>query len=72
MLESNVPAGQAWLSAQQIKDAHIDVTPVVLHDVGGAIVTSGRVTFDDLRVSHVSSPGKRSRREDPRPTPASA
>jgi len=53
---STVPAGQAWLTQQQIKDAHIEVTPVVMHDVGGAIVTSGRVTFDDLRVSHVSSP----------------
>ena len=27
-----------------------------MQDVGGAIVTSGKVTFDDLRVSHVFSP----------------
>ena len=47
------PAGQAWLSPQQIKDAQISVQPVGIHNVGGAVVTSGKVTFDDLRVSHV-------------------
>ena len=51
-----IPPGQAWLSPQQIKDSKIDVTSVGMHGVGGAIVTSGRVTFDDLRVSHVFSP----------------
>jgi cobalt-zinc-cadmium efflux system membrane fusion protein len=51
-----VPPGQAWMSEKQIHDAQITVAPVGLHDVGGAIVTSGKVTFDDLRVSHVFSP----------------
>jgi cobalt-zinc-cadmium efflux system membrane fusion protein len=51
-----VPSGQAWISAKQIADAHITISPVGEHDVGGAIVTSGKVTFDDLRVSHVFSP----------------
>jgi cobalt-zinc-cadmium efflux system membrane fusion protein len=50
------PAGQAWLSAQQIKDAQINVQPVGVAPVGGAIPASGKVTFDDLRVSHVFSP----------------
>lgn len=50
------PAGQAWLTSQQLKDASISVTAVGMHAVGGAIVTSGRVTFDDLRVSHIFSP----------------
>jgi cobalt-zinc-cadmium efflux system membrane fusion protein len=71
------PAGQAWLSAQQIKDAQIAVQPVGVHPVGGAIVTSGKVTFDDLRVSHIFSPvtgrvtqilaqpGQRVRKEQP-------
>jgi cobalt-zinc-cadmium efflux system membrane fusion protein len=52
----SVPAGQAWLTPQQLKDASITITPVGMHAVGGAIVTSGRITFDDLRVSHVFSP----------------
>jgi cobalt-zinc-cadmium efflux system membrane fusion protein len=51
-----VPAGEAWLTAQQVKDARLAVAPLAEQDVGGAIVTSGRVTFDDLRVSHVFSP----------------
>jgi cobalt-zinc-cadmium efflux system membrane fusion protein len=51
-----IPAGEAWISPKQIDDAHITVAPVGEHDVGGAIVTSGKVTFDDLRVSHVFSP----------------
>jgi cobalt-zinc-cadmium efflux system membrane fusion protein len=51
-----VPAGQAWLTSKQLADAQITVAPVGMHDVGGAVVTSGRVTFDDLRVSHVFSP----------------
>ncbi|MEO6954841.1 MAG: efflux RND transporter periplasmic adaptor subunit [Polyangia bacterium] len=53
---TTVPAGQAWLTPSQIKDSKLEVSPVSMHDVGGAIVTSGRVTFDDLRVSHVFSP----------------
>ncbi|MDB4970947.1 MAG: putative Co/Zn/Cd efflux system rane fusion protein [Myxococcales bacterium] len=50
------PAGEAWLSPQQVKNANLKVGPVVDQDVGGAVVTSGKVTFDDLRVSHVFSP----------------
>jgi cobalt-zinc-cadmium efflux system membrane fusion protein len=51
-----VPSGEAWISAKQIADAHITVATIGDHDVGGAIVTSGKVTFDDLRVAHVFSP----------------
>ncbi len=50
------PPGEAWLSAQQIADAKIVVAPVGDENVGGAIVASGKVAFDDLRVSHVFSP----------------
>jgi cobalt-zinc-cadmium efflux system membrane fusion protein len=50
------PAGEAWLSQQQINDAKIVVEDVADKPVGGALVTSGKVTFDDLRVSHVFSP----------------
>jgi cobalt-zinc-cadmium efflux system membrane fusion protein len=51
-----LPQGQAWLSQKQLADARIVVAPVADHEVGGAIVTTGKVTFDDLRVSHVLSP----------------
>jgi cobalt-zinc-cadmium efflux system membrane fusion protein len=50
------PAGEAWLTPQQVKNANLDVKAVTDQDVGGAVVTSGKVTFDDLRVSHVFSP----------------
>ena len=50
------PANEAWITAQQVKDAKLTIAPVAIADVGGAAVTSGRVTFDDLKVSHVFSP----------------
>jgi cobalt-zinc-cadmium efflux system membrane fusion protein len=50
------PAGEAWLTQQQVKNANLAVEGVADQDVGGAVVTSGKVTFDDLRVSHVFSP----------------
>jgi membrane fusion protein, heavy metal efflux system len=50
------PAGEAWLTPQQVKNANLTVQTVTDQDVGGAVVTSGKVTFDDLRVSHQFSP----------------
>ena len=50
------PPGQAWLSPKQLGDAQITIAAAGDHEVGGAIVTSGKVTFDDLRVAHVFSP----------------
>ena len=55
-LAPQAPPGQAWLSPKQLQDSQIVVAPVGKHDVGGSVVTSGKVTFDDLRVSHVFSP----------------
>ena len=49
-------AGEAWLTTQQVQDANLVVAPVAIQDVGGAVVTSGKITFDDLRVAHVFSP----------------
>jgi len=50
------PAGQVWLTPEQVKEAHISVTPIGLEDVDDTILTSGRVTFADVKVSHVFSP----------------
>lgn len=50
------PAGEAWLTPQQVKNANLNVTPVTDQDVGGAVVLSGKVTYDDLLVSHELSP----------------
>lgn len=50
------PANEAWLTPQQVKEAKLAIAPLVDQSVGGAIVTGGKVTFDDLRVAHVYSP----------------
>ena len=50
------PEGEVWLTAQQVRDAKVQVEPVADHGVGNEIVTSGRVSFDDLRVAHLFSP----------------
>jgi cobalt-zinc-cadmium efflux system membrane fusion protein len=48
--------GEVWLSASQVKDAKIEVSAVAEQDVDNTILTSGKVTFDDSRVTHVFSP----------------
>jgi membrane fusion protein, heavy metal efflux system len=50
------PPGEVWLSQQQVTDAKIDVKVVAEQDVDDTILTSGRVTLDDLRSGHVFSP----------------
>ncbi len=49
------PAGEAWLTAEQVQ-RKLRVEPVADHQVGGIIPASGKVTFDDLRVTPVFSP----------------
>ncbi len=49
------PTGQVWLTPAQVSDAKIEVQTVALHDVDDTILTSGRVTLDDLRSGHVFS-----------------
>jgi len=44
------------MTREQVRDAHVDVDLVSNRPVGNEVVTSGRVAFDDLRVSHVYSP----------------
>jgi membrane fusion protein, heavy metal efflux system len=50
------PAGEVWLWQDQVTAARLLVEPLAPQPVGGLVVTSGRVTFDDLKVSHVMSP----------------
>jgi cobalt-zinc-cadmium efflux system membrane fusion protein len=50
------PSGEVWVTDQQLTDGHIRVQPVGIHAFGNDVVTSGKVTFDDLRVAHVFSP----------------
>ncbi len=50
------PTGEAWLPAQQAKEARITFAPVGYEELGKTIAAAGRVTFDDRRVAHVFSP----------------
>ena len=54
--QTDVPAGQAWLTQEQVNEAHIVVGTLDEQDVDDTILSSGRVTFDDQRVAHVYSP----------------
>ncbi|HXY42373.1 MAG TPA: efflux RND transporter periplasmic adaptor subunit [Vicinamibacteria bacterium] len=53
---ARAPQGEAWLPPAQVHDAGMRVEAVDEASVDDTIVTGGRVTFDDTRVSHVFSP----------------
>ncbi len=50
------PAGESWLTPDQITRAGITTAPVAEKEVGRQLVLSGRLAFDDQRVTHVFSP----------------
>src|SRR5580698_11104606 len=50
------PAGQVWLTAQQAKDAKIEVQTIAEQAVDDTILTSGRVSLEDLKSAHVFTP----------------
>ena len=50
------PLTEIWLWQDQIAATKLVVEPLAPQPVGGLVVTSGRVTFDDLKVAHVISP----------------
>ena len=54
--EQQPAQGEALLSQQQIETLHISMADVAERDVGGELIASGRIAFDDLRVAHVFSP----------------
>lgn len=54
--EAQPPKDEVWLTEQQVRDAKVQIEPITPRPVGNEIVTSGKVAFDDLRVSHVFSP----------------
>jgi cobalt-zinc-cadmium efflux system membrane fusion protein len=50
------PAGQAWVAPERARAAGITVAAVGVEELDRELAASGRVTFDDRRVSHVFSP----------------
>ena len=49
-------AGEVYLTPDEVTKAGITVQPVDEQPVEDTVVTSGTVTFDDLRVAHIFSP----------------
>ncbi|HTB56853.1 MAG TPA: efflux RND transporter periplasmic adaptor subunit [Polyangia bacterium] len=47
---------EAWPSETQLRDAEITVAQTREQDVPNVVSVGGRLTFDDLRVSHIFSP----------------
>jgi membrane fusion protein, heavy metal efflux system len=54
--EPQPPAGEVWLTPQQVVDAKIEVQPLANHDVDDGILTSGTIALEDTRTGHVFSP----------------
>jgi cobalt-zinc-cadmium efflux system membrane fusion protein len=50
------PPTEVWLAPEQVAAAKLVIEPLAPQPVGGVVLASGRVTFDDLQVSHVLSP----------------
>lgn len=50
------PNDEVWPSGKQLQDAQISVVVAREQDVPNAVSLGGRLTFDDLRVSHIFSP----------------
>lgn len=53
---TDLPAGEVWLTEAQIAEAKVEVAPLDEEGVDDVVVTSGKITFDDAKVSHVFSP----------------
>jgi cobalt-zinc-cadmium efflux system membrane fusion protein len=50
------PAGEVWLTAEQMEGARLVVQPVGTRPLTLRLVTGGRVAFDEQKVAHVFSP----------------
>ena len=50
------PEDQVWLSPEAMERGHIQVATASEEEVVDPVVAGGRVTFEDLRVTHVFSP----------------
>lgn len=53
---SSVPSGEVMLSLDEIRQNGIVVEPATDQEIDDTLVTSGRVTFEDIKVGHVFSP----------------
>ena len=54
--EARAPAGELWLSRQQVESQQLRVEIAGEREVSSTLDAAGRIAFDDLRVSHVFAP----------------
>ncbi|MEO8877713.1 MAG: efflux RND transporter periplasmic adaptor subunit [Polyangiaceae bacterium] len=54
--EAQPPPGEAWLDDKQITEQKIAIETVEEQNVDDTVLASGKVAFDDARVTHVFSP----------------
>jgi cobalt-zinc-cadmium efflux system membrane fusion protein len=52
----DAPQGEAVLTRSQLDHGGVEVAPAAAVDLPDAVTLGGRLTFDDLRVTHVFSP----------------
>jgi cobalt-zinc-cadmium efflux system membrane fusion protein len=50
------PPGEAWLAPDKARLAGIAAAPVRVEELGRVLAATGRIAFDDQRVTHVFSP----------------
>jgi len=53
---TQAPPGEVWLTSDQSRDAKVATAIVGEQDIDTAVLTSGRVTFEDDLVAHIYSP----------------
>jgi cobalt-zinc-cadmium efflux system membrane fusion protein len=54
--EAAPPPGEVWLTTADVAGSKVEIAPVGERELDTTLVTSSRVQFDDLRVSHIFSP----------------
>jgi cobalt-zinc-cadmium efflux system membrane fusion protein len=54
--KTTLSSSDTWLTADQVKAAQIEVGTAAAQPIDTVVTTTGRVTFDDLKVAHVFSP----------------
>src|SRR5262245_61106272 len=50
------PPGEVRITAHQSEEGKPATVPAAEREVGAVVVTSGKIAFDEMRVSHVFSP----------------
>jgi len=53
---SGIPPGEVWVTPQKVQEDKVEVGAVAEEDLDKTLTTSGRITFEDIKVGHLYSP----------------